>query len=172
MSSPLFQGSSTSPIVENLENDDLSEPFMLMDQDEEDINQIKEKGVEEEGHDNPFQKKKRKKTAKCWEEMEEIVDNKGKKMAKCKYCKKSWLVNKTSTTIQFNRHLANCTQRKLAISQNQPLRQQVLSFTQSETDGASSLASFTYDHAKVRELASHMVLIHEYPFFNYGTCGI
>ncbi|CAA0840467.1 Unknown protein, partial [Striga hermonthica] len=56
----------------------------------------------------------------------------------------------------------SCLQRKLN-SGDQNMSQQVLSFSE-QTDGITSITNFSYDHAKVRELASHMVLVHEYPF--------
>jgi hypothetical protein len=42
-------------------------------------------------------------------------------------------------------------------------KQNVLTF---DSDGGSvnSSSNFSYDHKKVRELASHMILYHEYPF--------
>ena len=45
-------------------------------------------------------------------------------------------------------------------------KQQVLPFTECPSDGITSITNSSYDHAKVRELASHMVLVHEYPFYD------
>ena len=162
-----FQGSSTSPAMDSTNETQLQlNEVTNVDKDDENASEDKDKGMTDNNTEQEtaaFQRKQRKKTAKCWKEMEEVVDSQGVKKAKCNYCNESWPVNKTSTTTQFNRHLKGCLQRKLAIGQNQTLKQQVLSFTQSETEGVSSIANFTYDHAKVRELAAHMVLVHEYP---------
>ena len=44
------------------------------------------------------------------------------------------------------------------------MNQQVLSFTEGPSNGITSITNFLYDHAKVRELASHMAFVYEYPF--------
>jgi hypothetical protein len=45
-------------------------------------------------------------------------------------------------------------------------KQKVLSIDASEADGVSAISNFNYDESKVRELLSHMILYHEYPFMH------
>ncbi|GER32358.1 leucine-rich repeat protein kinase family protein [Striga asiatica] len=102
-SSP-FEGSSTSPIpMDNLiddmdaaaiENEDISLQEGQEGQEEEAVR-------EEKSADAPFQRKKRKKTAKCWKEMTTYADIKGVQIAECNYCNEKLRVNKTSTTTQI-----------------------------------------------------------------------
>ncbi|GER54886.1 chaperone protein DnaK, partial [Striga asiatica] len=154
-SSP-FEGSSTSPIpMDNLIDDmdaaaiENEDTFPQEGQEEEAVH-------EKKSADAPFQRKKQKKTAKCWKEMTTYADIKGVQIAECNYCNEKLRVNKTSTTTQFNRHLNSCLQRKIKLGQNPNLKQQVLAFSQSEE--GSSLNNFVYDHARVQELAAHMLL--------------
>ena len=43
-------------------------------------------------------------------------------------------------------------------------KQKVLAFDTTRLENVSSVINFIYDVKKVRELASHMILYHEYPF--------
>jgi hypothetical protein len=43
------------------------------------------------------------------------------------------------------------------------MKQPVLSFTKLKNEDISYVANFLYNHSKVRELATHMILGHEYP---------
>lgn len=70
----------------------------------------------------------------------------------------------SGATSQHKHHLKNCLQMRLVVGEENRKRQQVLSFTEGPSDGITSITNFSYDHAKVRELAAHMVLVHEYPF--------
>ncbi|GER26398.1 arginine/serine-rich splicing factor 35 [Striga asiatica] len=81
-----------------------------------------------EGGDKPFEKKKRGKTS----------------------------TGETGTTSQYKRHQASCLQRQLNSGFQNKMTQQVLPFLEGQTDGITSITNFSYDHAKVRELASHM----------------
>jgi hypothetical protein len=40
----------------------------------------------------------------------------------------------------------------------------VLSIDGSKADGVSTVSNFNYDESKVRELLSHMIIYHKYPF--------
>ncbi|GFY90790.1 hypothetical protein Acr_07g0009870 [Actinidia rufa] len=115
--------------------------------------------VEVEG--NPFQKKGRKKTSKVWNEMKEVVLPDGTKKVECTWCKTKFAIHSTGVTTQLKRHLDRCLRRKIAIGGT---KQKILSIESTRSDSAINVSSFTYDHAKVREVASHMILYHEYPF--------
>ena len=70
---------------------------------------------EEEIVENPFEKKKRKRTSKVWDEFKEVVLPDGSKKAECVHCKSILSLNKTGATTQFTRHLGTCTRRLIAL---------------------------------------------------------
>ncbi|KAA8516213.1 hypothetical protein F0562_019392 [Nyssa sinensis] len=110
-------------------------------------------------HKHAFQRKPRKRTSTIWNDFEEVVDADGSKKVKCNYCLPKFNMPSTGATTQFHRHLKHCTQHQLASK-----KQMVLSIETVASDCAGSIANFKYDRAKVRELAAHMTLYHEYPF--------
>ncbi|KAA8538966.1 hypothetical protein F0562_025658 [Nyssa sinensis] len=110
-------------------------------------------------HKHAFQRKPRKRTSTIWNDFEEVVDADGSKKVKCNYCLAKFNMPSTGVTTQFHRHLKRCTQHQLASK-----KQMVLSVETVASDCAGSIANFKYDRAKVRELAAHMTLYHEYPF--------
>lgn len=57
----------------------------------------------------------------------------------------------------------NCIQKKLAMKDINQTQQKICFATESIV-GIASITNFQYDHAKVSELASHMILAHECPF--------
>jgi hypothetical protein len=70
-------------------------------------------------------------------------------------------VGKSSITSTFSRHLTGC--KKFVELNNRKSKR--LSFEPSDdNDGFGTLTNFVYNEKKVRELAAHMVLLHEYPF--------
>ncbi|XP_027177182.1 zinc finger BED domain-containing protein RICESLEEPER 2-like [Coffea eugenioides] len=137
---------------------------------EEEIEIIEDDGneggqqVDGDGGAGPFEKKQRKKKSSIWDEMTEVVLDNGTVKVKCNHCKELFTKSTTGATSQHKRHLTSCLQRKMAIGEQSKQKQQVLSFTEGGSDGITSITNFSYDHAKVRELASHMILAHEYPF--------
>jgi hypothetical protein len=74
-------------------------------------------------------------------------------------------VGKSSTTSTLNRHLASCAEFLEFYSIK---KQKTLSFEPSsecsDHNGFGSLTTFSYKESKVRKLAAHMMLLHEYPF--------
>ena len=160
--------SSTSPLIDN-HIEDVNNIEDLMDDDNDNDNDHDQdhgngncndnESVEVEG--NPFQKKGRKKTSKVWNEMKEVVLPDGTKKVECTWCKTKFAIHSTGVTTQLKRHLNRCLRRKIAVGGT---KQKILSIESTGSDSAINVSSFTYDHAKVREMASHMILYHEYPF--------
>ncbi|XP_059429199.1 zinc finger BED domain-containing protein RICESLEEPER 2-like [Corylus avellana] len=69
---------------------------------------------------------------------------------------------KSSTTSTLSRHL---TAYVKFVELNSLKKPKTLSFEPSDdNDGFGTLTNFTFNEKKVRELAAHMVLLHEYPF--------
>ncbi|XP_071934096.1 zinc finger BED domain-containing protein RICESLEEPER 2-like [Coffea arabica] len=170
------QGSSTSPIME-VENEAVEQELEVesnadeMSEEELDLDHLDqpnegtetgEKGAVEGA--NPFEKKQRKKKSTIWEDMTIVKQPDGTLKVQCNHCKELFVKNPSGATSQHKRHLKNCLQKRLAVGEENQKRQQVLSFTEGPSDGITSITNFSYDHAKVRELAAHMVLVHEYPF--------
>ncbi|XP_057461082.1 zinc finger BED domain-containing protein RICESLEEPER 2-like [Actinidia eriantha] len=108
-----------------------------------------------------FKKKGKKKTSKVWNKMKEVVLSDGTKKVECTWCKKKFSIHSTGVTTQLKRHLDRCLRSKIALGGT---KQKILSIESTWSDSAINISSFTYDHAKVREVASHMILYHEYPF--------
>ncbi|XP_027093797.2 zinc finger BED domain-containing protein RICESLEEPER 2-like [Coffea arabica] len=112
----------------------------------------------------PFEKKQRKKKSTVWDDMKIVKLDNGIEKVQCNHCKELFAKSTTGATSQHKRHLKACLQKKMAMGEQNRMKQQVLSFTEGPSDGITSITNFSYDHAKVRELASHMVLAHEYAF--------
>jgi hypothetical protein len=71
-------------------------------------------------------------------------------------------VGKSSTTSTLSRHLTFCVR---FVERNSLKKQKNLSFEPSDNnDGFGTLINFTFNEKRVRELATHMILLHEYPF--------
>nr|XP_027093797.1 zinc finger BED domain-containing protein RICESLEEPER 2-like [Coffea arabica] len=181
MYSPLnsHQGSSSSPAMEQLnevvdQELDIEENPDEMTEDELEIIEEHDNeggGVGEQKGDGgneepamPFEKKQRKKKSTVWDDMKIVKLDNGIEKVQCNHCKELFAKSTTGATSQHKRHLKACLQKKMAMGEQNRMKQQVLSFTEGPSDGITSITNFSYDHAKVRELASHMVLAHEYAF--------
>jgi hypothetical protein len=77
------------------------------------------------------------------------------------WCKRLFAVSKSSSTSILGRHLGACVKY---VESNNNKKQKALTFDSSEKGGVGSLSNFSYNGKKVRELATNMVLFHEYPF--------
>lgn len=167
-----YQGSSTSPAMDNNFEDANQSQYNEVEDDDEmrddvDVEILEDKSNEkgEKSDDKlSYQRKPRAKKSKVWDEMKEVSQADGTKKVQCKWCLELFNKSASGTTTQYTRHLKNCLKRKLVVGQESRLKQQVLSVTEAPSDGVTSITNFSYDHAKVRELASHMVLAHEYSF--------
>jgi hypothetical protein len=113
--------------------------------------------------ENPlYKRKERQKTAKVWNNFDSITLSGGVKKSQCRWCKRFFAVEKSSTTSTLNKQLTSCAR---FIEHNSSKKQKKLSFEpSSEYDGVKSLVAFSYKESKVREMAAHMVLFHEYSF--------
>ena len=129
----------------------------------EDEGNEREQQVDGDEGAGPFEKKQRKKKSSIWDEMTTVVLDNGTVKVKCNHCKELFTKSATGATFQHKKHLNSCLQRKMAIGEQSKQKQQVLSFTEGPSDGITSITNFSHDHAKVREIASHMILAHEYP---------
>jgi hypothetical protein len=114
-----------------------------------------------EGGSAAFQKKERKKTSKVWKDFSSIIVA-GVRKNQCHWCKGLFVVGKSSTTSTLIRHLTGC---KKFVELNNRKKQKTLCFEPSDDhEGFGTVLNFVYNEKRVRELAAHMVLLHEYPF--------
>ncbi|XP_057811535.1 zinc finger BED domain-containing protein RICESLEEPER 2-like [Salvia miltiorrhiza] len=127
-----------------------------------DPNHEVETEIREKNQDNPYMTKKRKRTSKVWDDFKEITDVKGNVKAECIHCKTRLSVNKTGCTTHLARHSAKCTAKQIHSTKGQ----QIISITMSmaQKEAVSSVTNFKYDHSKIREVLSHMIIVHELPF--------
>lgn len=151
-----FEESSTSPVMENLDEDANNANNAIPVEGNPPHEEV------HEGENNPFEKKGRKRTSEVWKDFEEVSLPDGTKKYQCKSCKAKFTIHASGVTTHLGRHMRNCLLRRVTIGQEK--RQKTLSFDTIGSDSGMSLTTFKYDHAKVREAASHMILYHEYPF--------
>ena len=137
-----------APTTENLD------AVINIDENEE---SIKNNDVKLE--ENPFEQKKRKRTSMIWNDFNEIILPSGTKKVQCIHCLKRLAYSNNGATTQYHRQLKGCLSHKLADK-----KQKQLAVDEGRVESEVEIASFKYDHAKVREKASHMILVHEYPF--------
>ncbi|KAG6661883.1 hypothetical protein CIPAW_03G205900 [Carya illinoinensis] len=105
-----------------------------------------------------MKEKKRKRTSDVWNDFVE-VDRDGVKQPQCKWCKTLFKASRSSSTTTLRRHLLTCLPYM-----GSKKKQKVLAVESKEVDGNFTVSNFTYDRGRVRELAAHMILYHEYPF--------
>ncbi|KAH7834900.1 hypothetical protein Vadar_020755 [Vaccinium darrowii] len=151
-----FEDSSTSPVMENLNEVENCANNVIPVEDNTLDNEVHEE------ENNPFEKKGRKRTSEVWKDFEEISLPDGTKKYQCKSCKTKFTIHASGVTSHLRRHMNSCLLHRVTIGQEK--RQKTLSFETIGSDSGMSLGTFSYDQAKVREAASHMILYHEYPF--------
>ncbi|KAG2706224.1 hypothetical protein I3760_05G094400 [Carya illinoinensis] len=151
---PTIECSSASPLVE-IEVDGITgrEEFNAIECDSNDGNNEVDGIIG--GEENPsapidpqkyvYQRKPRKKTYAVWKDFK-IVEKNNVKKVKC-------------STTHFHRHFISCLPH-IAASK----RQNVLTIDMKGSECVNVVKNFSYDMKNVRELASHMILYHEYPF--------
>ncbi|XP_058775682.1 zinc finger BED domain-containing protein RICESLEEPER 2-like [Vicia villosa] len=91
----------------------------------------------------------------------------GAKKWKCKWCEKLYTYDaRWKSTSNGKKHLEACVQRKLRLKCNtdKDVVQSRLNICGSSDDSTPSIATWTYNHARVREVVAHMILGHEFPF--------
>ncbi|KAK2974332.1 hypothetical protein RJ640_018039 [Escallonia rubra] len=107
-----------------------------------------------------FKRRERKKTSPVWDFFVDVTLANGTKKVKCKLC--NAILNKTKggTTTQLLRHRDTyCPKRGIAAT-----NQSVINVELGKMEYEVSKKDFKYNHAKVREAAAQMILVHEYPF--------
>ncbi|XP_073295187.1 zinc finger BED domain-containing protein RICESLEEPER 4-like isoform X2 [Primulina huaijiensis] len=150
------QESSTTPVMGGVQ---------LSTNDENEASQSKN-AVEldniEDDDTNPYGPKKRKRTSKVWMDFKVITLADGLTKAECIHCKHRLAYNKNSgVTSHLIRHSKGCVRKKVNESGQKNLS---VIPTISESETVSTVHNFKYDQAKIREILSHMIVVHELPF--------
>lgn len=86
---------------------------------------------------------------------------------KCNYCAKLYKYDGTGgSTSNALKHVHKCVNRQVALEKGEKDNsiQAKLNVNSFGRNGAPYLANWKYNHSKVKELAAHLVLGHEYPF--------
>lgn len=149
------QNSATSPILGEVQPsaNDTAEANQSKDVNQPDTID------EEEG--NPYAPKKRKRTSKAWTDFKEVTLPDGTVKAECIHCKHRLTMNKIGATTHFLRHLKGCMRKKIDEKGQKNIS---VTTTLAELKTVNAVQNFKYDHAKIREILSHMIIVHELPF--------
>ncbi|XP_019167735.1 PREDICTED: zinc finger BED domain-containing protein RICESLEEPER 1-like isoform X2 [Ipomoea nil] len=85
----------------------------------------------------------------------------GEEKVQCNHCNFKLKKQKDGTTTQYKRHLDNCIKRRINLSGQRNIC--VVPSTQ-KSESVSGVQSWKYDQARMREVISHMIMVHELPF--------
>ncbi|KAL2904278.1 Zinc finger BED domain-containing protein RICESLEEPER 2 [Bienertia sinuspersici] len=107
-----------------------------------------------------YGKRSRRKISKVWDEFSEVEINSVKK-ERCKHCKALLKFSGSGTTTQYKRHLSTCPKRKVLIPEQPQLGMHAIT---PKSENPSTLRPWKYDQTRIRELMSHMIMVHELPF--------
>ncbi|XP_075480162.1 zinc finger BED domain-containing protein RICESLEEPER 2-like [Primulina tabacum] len=119
------------------------------------LDNIQDKG------DNPYAPKKRKCTSPVWIDFKEIILSDGLIKAECIHCKHRMTYTKPGPTSHLLRHSRSCIRKRM----NEKGQKNIsISTTMSESESVNAVQNFRYDQAKIREIVSHMIIVHELPF--------
>nr|GMC80209.1 zinc finger BED domain-containing protein RICESLEEPER 2-like [Ipomoea batatas] len=147
-------GSSTIPIEMEEENPTPNEEIIGLEGMEGDVS----KEVEEvEGDCEPYKKKQWKKSSVIWQEMTVVKLENEEERVQCNHCNIKLKKQKDGTTTQYKRHLDNCIKRRINLSGQRNIC--VVPSTQT-LKSVSGVQSWKYDQARMREVISHMIMVH------------
>ncbi|KAL4364154.1 hypothetical protein GQ457_04G009370 [Hibiscus cannabinus] len=107
----------------------------------------------------PFTKRKRKKTSGVWEHFRLVKLSDGTEMSECIHCGEKIKKLKDGTTTPLHRHIGDCPKLK-AVNRGQ-LNLKVLP---GKSDSSSMIRNWKFDNTRMREVISHMIMVHELPF--------
>ncbi|KAK1388045.1 hypothetical protein POM88_016223 [Heracleum sosnowskyi] len=144
------------------ENTDAAATPSEQQTEQEEISRKRKKSsvdTEQSNQDKPYQKKERKKKARCWPYLDTIAENNVKIAAVCKLCQTRMKIGTTGCTTTFNRHVDKCL---ILLGRTQ---QTQLQFQPSDDKSPEvTLVNFKYDHSEMIKVISHYILVNELPF--------
>ncbi|XP_042757133.1 zinc finger BED domain-containing protein RICESLEEPER 2 isoform X2 [Lactuca sativa] len=106
----------------------------------------------------PYAKRKRKKTSPAWGHFETITFADGTEGSECVHCGEKIKKLKEGTTTPLLRHVSD----RLIL--NGGKGQSKLKVSHGKTDSSTTIQNWKFDNTRMREVISHMIMIHELPF--------
>ncbi|MBA0824015.1 hypothetical protein Goarm_020702 [Gossypium armourianum] len=100
------------------------------------------------------------KEVECLDDIEELIVVKlvdGTKKVQCNNCKIKLSKNKDGATTQYKRHVNGCVKRQVSLKGQGNL---FLAPQAPRSDNANGIQTWKYDQAKIREVVSHMIMVH------------
>ncbi|KAD2805579.1 hypothetical protein E3N88_38956 [Mikania micrantha] len=154
-----FQSSADTPTMENNPN------VVIIDGEANEAARDTTAGVEQANAANceeqdPFTKKKRKKTSVTWEHFREITLDNGTQMHECIHCGEKVKKFKDGTTTPMRRHINQFCPKLQHVKKGQ-LK---LNVFPGNSESSSMVQNWKFDNTRMREVISHMVMVHELPF--------
>ncbi|XP_017233237.1 zinc finger BED domain-containing protein RICESLEEPER 2-like [Daucus carota subsp. sativus] len=127
--------------------------------DQEEVSRKRKSGsLETQESNQPYQKRPRKKSSRCWRYLDQ-VEEKNQRFVICKLCKSKMKLGSSGCTTTLNRHVDKCKRTHGQTSQA------TLQFQPSDSVSSEvTLGNFKYDHAEMRKVISHYILVNELPF--------
>ncbi|CAI9261321.1 unnamed protein product [Lactuca saligna] len=106
----------------------------------------------------PYAKRKRKKTLPAWGHFETITFIDGTEGSECVHCGEKIKKLKEGTTKPLLTHVSDC------LILNGGKGQSKLKVSHGKTDSSTTIQNWKFDNTRMREVISHMIMIHELPF--------
>ncbi|KAE8704610.1 hypothetical protein F3Y22_tig00110450pilonHSYRG00968 [Hibiscus syriacus] len=161
-----FESSTNTPTMESTQN-----PDVFITTDNEEVDAAATASVEHVDATNneeptPFTKRKRKKTSGVWEHFRMVKLHDGTDLCECSHCGEKFKKMKYGTTTPLHRHIGDCPKLKVVNRGQLSLKVQP-----GKSDSLSMVRNWKYDNAKMREVISHMIMVHELPF-NFVEYGL
>ncbi|KAK8632480.1 hypothetical protein V6N13_072871 [Hibiscus sabdariffa] len=107
----------------------------------------------------PFTKRKRKKTSGVWEHFRLVKLSDETEVSECIHCGEKIKKLKDGTTTPLHRHIGDCPKLK-AVN----IGQLNLKVFPGNSDSSTMFRNWKFDNARMREVISHMIMVHELPF--------
>ncbi|XP_022033048.1 zinc finger BED domain-containing protein RICESLEEPER 4-like [Helianthus annuus] len=157
-----FQRSKDTLTKEKMAN--IDDVIVVNDEEEnahvnETTNRVEQQNNDEE--DAPYTKRKRRKTSNAWVHFRTISNASGSEVPQCIHCGEKLKKLKDGTTTPLLRHINTSCPKLKAVNKGQ-LKLNV-GFGNS-TESSSLIQNWKFSNARMREVISHMIMVHELPF--------
>ncbi|XP_021980631.1 zinc finger BED domain-containing protein RICESLEEPER 2-like [Helianthus annuus] len=157
-----FQRSKDTSTKEKMAN--IDDVIVVNDEEEnahvnETTNRVEQQNNDEE--DAPYTKRKRRKTSNAWVHFRTISNASGSEVPQCIHCGEKLKKLKDGTTTPLLRHINTSCPKLKAVNKGQ-LKLNV-GFGNS-TESSSLIQNWKFSNARMREVISHMIMVHELPF--------
>ncbi|XP_039028849.1 zinc finger BED domain-containing protein RICESLEEPER 2-like [Hibiscus syriacus] len=162
-----FESSTNTPTMESTQNPDV----VFITADNEEVDAAATTSVEHVNNEEPtpFTRRKRKKTSGVWEHFRMVKLHDGTDLCECSHYGEKFKKMKYGTTTPLHRHIGDCPKLKVVNRGQLSLKVQP-----GKSDSSSMVRNWKFNNAKMREVISHMIMIHELPFnfMEYGLFNV